>query len=338
MSRDHVSVDVLIVGAGLAGLMAARVLEDAGLKVTVLDKGRSVGGRMATRRVGPGLADHGAQFFTVREPAFQTYVDQWKQDGLVFVWASGFSDGSLATAPTDGHPRYAVKGGMNELAKHLAEDLGDVRVNTKIVTATCDDNGWILQDENGGLYLGRSLIMTAPVPQSLQILDEGATILTRDDHDKLISIEYAPCLTGIFWVEGVVTLPPPGAVQRKNTNITWVGDNQQKGISNEATIITVQASQDYSTQMWNAPDGRILNALRTNLEIFMRDDAVVREAQLKRWRYSSPKNGLEERVYVADNTPPLLFAGDAFGGPRVEGATLSGLGAGQALSEIINNI
>jgi len=334
MSRDHVNVDVIIIGAGMAGLMAARVLEDAGKTVVVLDKGRSVGGRMATRRVGDGLADHGAQFFTVREAAFQEYVDQWQKDGLVFVWSHGFSNGSLATAPTDGHPRHAINGGMNALAKHLAKDLNDVRVNTKIVTATCDDNGWILQDENGRLYLGSSLIMTAPVPQSLQILDEGATTLTREDHDILHGIEYAPCLAGIFWVDGVVTLPPPGAVQRKNTNITWIGDNSQKGISKKSILVTLQAGEEYSKQMWNAPDGRILNALRTNLEIFMRDDAVIREAQLKRWRYSRPINGLEERVFVANNTPSLLFAGDAFGGPRVEGATLSGVEAGKKLLEL----
>jgi len=337
MSRDHVSVDVLIIGAGLAGLMAARKLEEAGLSVIVLDKGRSVGGRMATRRVGPGLADHGAQFFTVRDPAFEAHVDQWKADGVVFVWSHGFSDGSLVTAPTDGHPRHAVNGGMNELTKHLAKDLNDVQINTKVVTATCDDKGWILQNENGGLFLGRSLIMTAPVPQSLQILDEGATILTREDYDQLASVEYAPCLTGVFWVEGALTLPPPGAVQRKNNKITWIGDNQQKGISKDAVIVTLQASEEYSKQMWNAPDGRILNALRTNLEIFMRDGAVVREAQLKRWRYSRPTSSIEGRVFVADNTPPLLFAGDAFGGPRVEGATLSGLAAGEKLIEIFNS-
>lgn len=335
MSTNHVNVDVLIVGAGMAGIMAARLLEERGARVCLLDKGKSVGGRMATRRIGPGVADHGAQFFTVRNPEFQQLVERWLEDRQVFVWSNGFSDGSLQEPDQDGHPRYAAYEGLNALAKYLARDLHDVRVNTRIMTATCDSNGWILQDEEGNLYLGKSLLLTCPVPQSLEILDAGATVLSRDDQSALSRIEYAPSLTGLFWVEGRVTLPQPGVVQRRHTNIIWIADNQRKGISPDATIITVEASAQYSVQMWSAPDDRILNAFRTDLQIFLSESAVIREAQLKRWRYATPTTLYDERSFVADNTPPLVFAGDAFGGPNVEGAVLSGRAAGQELLRVM---
>lgn len=327
--------DVLIVGAGLAGLMAARVLEARGVSVTIFDKSSSVGGRMATRRIGPGLADHGAQFFTVRTPEFQELVDQWMDDDLVYVWSNGFSDGSLAPVSYDGHPRHAVRGGMNALMKYLARDLRDVRTNMQIVTATCDDTGWILQDQDGELYLGQSLIMTPPIPQTLKILDEGATLLPREDMDVLERIEYLPSLTVMFWVEGRVTLPQPGAVQRRDSSshIVWIADNAQKGISPEATIITMQASEAYSSQMWTASDERILKAFQTNLQIYLGQKAEIKEAQVKRWRYARPASTYDQRCFVADNTPSLILAGDAFGGPRVEGAVLSGLMAGQAMLE-----
>jgi predicted NAD/FAD-dependent oxidoreductase len=70
-------VRVVIVGAGLAGLSAARLLRDAGHDVVVLDKGRSPGGRCATRRIGNATLDHGAQFFTVRSDEFARCVDEW---------------------------------------------------------------------------------------------------------------------------------------------------------------------------------------------------------------------------------------------------------------------
>jgi len=336
VAEDVTSSDVLIIGAGLAGIMAGRVLQEAGIEVVLIDKGRSVGGRMATRRIGPGRADHGAQFFTVRTPEFQRYVDEWLEEGLAYIWSYGFSDGSLAAPSVDeGYPRHAIRGGVNALMKHLAEDL-NVMLETEIFTATCDDEGWILQDQDGNLFVGNALLMTSPVPQSLKILDMGATVLTRDDEAALRAIEYDPCLTGIFWVDGLVRLPPPGAVQRRNDNISWIGDNHQKGISPDARIITMQASGKYSAQMWSAPDDRILNALRTSLQIYMDDDAVIREAQLKRWRYSEPTTTYEDRYLLADNSPLLMFAGDAFGGPRVEGAVLSGLAAGQALIAAAN--
>ena len=114
------ATDVLVVGAGLSGLLAASTLAARGLTVQVVDKGRSVGGRLATRRMGPGRADHGAQFFTVRDPAFAALVKQWEAAGHVYTWSHGWSDGSLGQTPPDGHPRYATAEGMNTLAKVLA--------------------------------------------------------------------------------------------------------------------------------------------------------------------------------------------------------------------------
>ena len=117
---QKIVTDVIIVGAGLAGLMAGRVLTDAGKRVLLIDKGRSVGGRMATRRIDGGLADHGAQFFTVRDPEFGGFVERWMTEGWVFEWSRGWSTGSLAAAANDGHPRYAAHGGMNALALVVA--------------------------------------------------------------------------------------------------------------------------------------------------------------------------------------------------------------------------
>jgi renalase len=133
-------VDVLIVGAGLAGLMAANRLQAAGRSVLVLDKGRGVGGRLATRRIGPGRADHGAQFFTVREPEFAAFVAEWEAQGLVYVWSEGWS------VEADGHPRYVVRNGMTALAKQLAQAV-DVRTGVKVtdLSLTKRDNGRILR-------------------------------------------------------------------------------------------------------------------------------------------------------------------------------------------------
>ena len=105
---DHTHTDILIVGAGMAGLMAAHSLVQQHINVLLVEKNTRVGGRLATAKIDGGLADTGAQFFTVRNPHFRTYVDHWLGAGLVFEWAQGWSDGSLNGAPFDRHPRYAV--------------------------------------------------------------------------------------------------------------------------------------------------------------------------------------------------------------------------------------
>ena len=58
--------NVTVIGAGIAGLACATALAQAGLNVTLLDKGRRPGGRVATRRIDNTTFNHGAQFASAR--------------------------------------------------------------------------------------------------------------------------------------------------------------------------------------------------------------------------------------------------------------------------------
>ena len=89
MPTSH-NTDVLIIGAGLAGLSAANDLRQAGRKVLVIDKGRGLGGRLAGRRIGDATFDHGAQFFTARESRFKAAVEGWIQAGVAEEWYSSY--------------------------------------------------------------------------------------------------------------------------------------------------------------------------------------------------------------------------------------------------------
>ena len=121
MSESQKARTCLVIGAGISGLLAAGTLQRDGWDVTVLDKGRGVGGRMATRRVGGGTFDHGAQFFTVRSEPFTAFVDDLLAEGVAYEWCRGFE-------VEDGFPRYAIRGGMDQLAAHLAGRLGGAEV------------------------------------------------------------------------------------------------------------------------------------------------------------------------------------------------------------------
>ena len=81
-SRPESPLQVAVIGAGLSGLACARLLSEAGTRVRVFDKARGPGGRMATRRQGDLRFDHGAQYFTVRDPSFRRALEQWQADGL----------------------------------------------------------------------------------------------------------------------------------------------------------------------------------------------------------------------------------------------------------------
>ncbi len=146
----------IVIGAGIAGLLAAGTISEAGHPVIVLEKSRGVGGRMATRRFQNGIFDHGAQFFTVREPTFEALVADWQERGLILRWANGFAQPNGETK-LDGHPRYRGRNGMTAIAKALAQTL-EVEVNTHVRAISSNRSGWLIHLQTGETRPARGVI------------------------------------------------------------------------------------------------------------------------------------------------------------------------------------
>lgn len=326
------SISCAIVGAGITGLMAARELQSHGVKVIVIDKGRSVGGRMATRWIEiegneKGFFDHGAQFFTVRDPRFQSFVDEWISAGLVREWARGFAQ-SDGLPHHDRHPRYCGTAGMNAIARHLATGL-DVRVNTKVESLTRQAEQWSLALESGAAIQTDALLLTPPVPQSLALLDAGDCSLPDVARDALERLTYDPCFAVMAVLDAPARLPEPGALQLQQEPIAWIADNHRKGISPEAFTVTIHAGPEFTHQHWDSPSEIVARKLLHAASDWLR--APVKRWQVHRWRYSQPRLTHPAACLFVNDVAPLIFAGDAFGAPRVEGAALSGLAAAAAL-------
>lgn len=334
--QDTRTTDILIVGGGLSGLMAAHVLTDAGLSVVLVEKADRVGGRLFTHRIGEtSRADLGAQFFTARSPRFRAMVEEWLEKGFIFEWAQSWSDGSAAAPTGNPYPRYAAQDGMGTLARHLARGL-DTRTVHPVAAVRTMNGGWRISfagDRDD--WQARGLLLTPPVPQTLALLDAGGVTLDPADREALEAIRYAPCVCGVFQVNGRTVLPNPGAVQKPNEPVGWIADNRRKGISPGETVVTVHASADFSRSLWEEEKQAIVDALTPYLVPYLATNARITEAEIKRWTYALPTQLYPERTLLAAGLPPLAFAGDAFNGPRVEGAALSGLAAAEALLEVL---
>ena len=312
-----VRVDVAIVGAGMSGLAAARRLHDAGHEVVVLEEQRWVGGRLGTRFVGKALVDHGAQFFTVRNKRFAKWVDDLRDEDLVFEWCRGFGG-------SDGFPRYAATGGMCELARTLARGLTvHLHANVRSVSADVDGDGWRVAVDGAEAVLASAVILTAPVPQSLARLAAGGVALGHDEAEGLPEIVYDPTLALVTVLDRSPDLPDPGALQRDEGSFSFVSDNQAKGLA-EIPALTFHATAAMSNSLWNESDAKATASLLSAADEFVGDRRVT-DMHLTRWRYATPRSVWTGRYCtVADDPGPLVLAGDAFGGPRVEGAWLSG--------------
>lgn len=325
-------VDVIAIGAGLSGLLAAAGLQSGGARVLVLDKGRGVGGRLATRRTDSGVFDHGAQFFTARDPQFRLRVEAWQAAGMVRAWAAGFAlaDG---TSKRDGETRFCGVTGMSSIAKHLAHGL-DVHVNVKVVRVQTEGRGWVVTTEAGERFSGRALLLTPPVPQSLELLATGNFLLPEPVRGELRQVEHAPCLAVLAQLTKPSLIPEPGGLWFDGEPVSWMADNQLKGVSSAAgAAVTIHAGPRFSRAHWEMPEGEVTARLLANATPWL--GSVPVQTQLHRWRYSLPLRVHPERCVVVREPAPLVFAGDAFGGPRVEGAALSGLAAGAELAKLL---
>jgi renalase len=323
-----------VVGAGISGLLAARELAAAGWHVVVLDKGRGVGGRMATRRLENGTFDNGAQFFTVRSDRFGKLVQEWSGEGVIEEWSRGFADAE-GRQNEDGHPRYRGSGGMSSVADHLARGL-DVRTGERVVAVKIRDKVWEARTEAGSQVAGTALLLTAPVPQSLALF-EGGSALSEETRQRLAGITYSPCLALMALMNGPTGVPEPGGIQIKGEPLDWIGDNQRKGIS-EAPAITIHAGPEWSRENFESEEALVAASLLAFAAEKLATDLPSRvlETSLVRWRYSWVTQLHPEPCFVASGDPPLLFAGDAFGPSKVEGAALSGLAAADHLSTAVD--
>jgi renalase len=314
-------VRIVVVGAGVAGLTAARSLGSRGHDVLVLDKGRSPGGRMATRRIGGATIDHGAQFFTVRGDAFAAQVASWQADGVVRVWCHGFTNDG------DGYPRYVGTRGMSAITKHMAAGV-DVRCGAMVFairrTGT-DRHGWDVIVDDGTVHRADAVVSTCPLPQTFSLLFEAGVDMPR----TLVAGDYERTLTLLAVLDGPSAVPSPGGVQQPDGIFSFVGDNAAKGIST-VSAVTLHAAPAWSAVHWDHDRTAVHDTLADAARPWLGSARLV-DSQVKRWRFAAPRTPWPDPCWIAPEGS-LVVAGDAFAGPRVEGAYNSGLAAAAALA------
>ncbi|MEM8924648.1 MAG: NAD(P)-binding protein [Actinomycetota bacterium] len=311
---------VTVVGAGLAGLAATRRLLAAGLAVDVVDKGRGVGGRLATRRMDGARLDHGVQFLPSGDgpeaSVFAALLDEAEAAGVVDRRAAG------AVCP----------GGMTGLAKWLADQAraagASVTTDRRISSVSVGDGRWRLVDTDGVSADTDAIVLTPPVPQILELLDAGDVVLDADLAGPLAQVTYRPTVGLLLVLDGPPALSTTGFVEPDDGPLAMVVDNGWKGVS-ERPALTVHADASTSSRRWDDDPDSVTADLLAAAAPWIGTAGVV-AAQLKKWRYAVVDHSeFDTPVAAATDPGPLVLAGDAFGRPDAAGAWASGLAAAE---------
>lgn len=322
---------VAVIGAGLAGLAAARTLHDHGVDVTVFEKSRGLGGRAATRRDGVWAFDHGAQYATFRDTRLTPWVTSWAEAGILAPWEGRIAireGGAWRSAP-DGITRWVAVPGMSALGRHLGAGL-TLRTGTAVMRADRSSAGWALFDADGvALGVFDRLLMTAPAPQAALLLATGAPSLAAHCAD----VTFHPCRAVMCVLDRSAPVAWDAAFVNDDPHLAWVARNVSKP-GRDAAFETwvLHAPRAHSTETLEADtDEATAPMLRAFRTLLGNDAPSVTYAVGHRWRYAIPDPVLPQDAVWDDDTRAGV-AGDWCGGPRVEGALLSGIAlAGRVL-------
>jgi renalase len=313
---------VAVVGAGIAGLTAARTLHDQGHDVHVVEKGRGVGGRTAVRRHAPFEFDHGAQYFTTRDERFARQVRAWQEAGLVAVWSGRI--GSLERGvwhDSSSQERYVGVPGMNAVAKHLASGLS-VATETRITRVTRDHRGWRLSVDSGTAFgLFDAVVVAVPAAQASELLAGQGAMAGQAGRCAM-----SPCWAVMLGFDRPLAIPYDG-VFVSGSPLSWFARNSAKPgrSSDEAWIL--HAGPEWSAGHIEDPPERVIAALRAAFEQASGGEVPPPvHAAAHRWRYAVPPEPLHVGA-LWDAESRQAVCGDWCQGARIEGAFLSGLAA-----------
>jgi photolyase PhrII len=319
-----------VIGAGLAGLAAARTVQDQGHQVTLFEKSRGPGGRASTRRHGEAGYDHGAQYFTARDPAFRDTVSAWLEAGVIAPWPARmatFIDGRIEHSP-DEQSRYVGVPGMNALGKYLASDL-TVQRQTRVAPPEFDKGRWRLCDDDGAaLGAFDALIVAVPAPQAVDLLREAAPALAA----SAATVDYAPMWAAMLQVGDADGVTFDGLFVKQGP-VGWAARNHTKPGRLGKTWV-VHATADWTRAHLDLPAEaaaeQLGNALAGLLGVAK---GQVTPYGAHRWLYSLVEQPLDVGALWAPELQ-LAACGDWCQGARIEGAYLSGIAAaGQLLGE-----
>ena len=315
------SSSVAVIGAGLSGLVIAQRLKDVA-EVTLYEKSRGSGGRIATRRAGDFEFDHGAQFFTARTRAFREFLRPLIAEGVVADWRAEFAEldrnGVRAQRPWSArYPHFVGTPSMNRVGKHLAEGL-DVQLETQVERLTRHGGSWVLFDGRDN-ELGDFdwVVLTAPAPQT------GAL---ATDIPALTELCGARAMRGCFALMLGFSAPlqlPWQAAMVRDADISWISVNSSKPGRKPPFTLVVHATNAWAdAHMEDGIDEVLEHLLGEASAVTGENLDAATHRQVHRWRYANIDKQSGPACFI-DADARLAACGDWFVRGRIESAFTS---------------
>ena len=310
---------VAVVGSGMAGLTAAILLREQNHDVTIFEKSRGPGGRMAAKRVTDGSVDIGAQYFTVRNPAFYAFLNRYAE-GSFRPWPGrfGYQTSTGQWEPFPQEARYVGVPRMTAITRGLSTTV-DVQAQTRIDSLIRQGRQWLLNDTEGESYGPfDDVIITAPPAQARDLFSNSSLTALSDEIQGHIS-HIQPCwATAVYFHQALEQ--PYDAMRCQNPVLEWIANNTSKpGRDDSGQWWVLHAAPHWSREHENTSADKVSAAM---VEAFQQVTgvSVCPDEQIShRWLYAKSFSK-EKPGYHWYGDQRIGLAGDWLSGGRVEGA------------------
>lgn len=306
---------VVVVGAGIAGAACAGVAADAGHAVTVLDRGRAPGGRLASPVVHGRRVDLGAAYFTVRDPRFAAVVEQWHNRGLARPWTDRFDvlDVAGPAESSIGPQRWAAPGGLRTLVRELLAGR-DVVLDRNVSSVGFVEGHPTIDGDAVG-----AVVLAMPDPHAARLAD-----LPVD------WIGYEPVIAvAAGWPRRCWSVDDAAFVNGHPAVTLVVDDGARRG--DGAPVLVAHTTSSIAAAHLADPAGAVAPVVAALGDLLGATAPDWTHAQ--RWTFAKPAGTHGEDAYWLDDRL-VGVAGDSWcpsGSPRVESAWLSGTALGAEL-------
>lgn len=332
-------MDIGVIGAGLSGLVAAKMLSEGGHSVRVYERQQSVGGRLASMKVGENndiLVDHREPCFAAHDPKFKKFVDELSEKGLLKVWDDHFPFFNGEEMETRYPARedtdyYYAPAGMDQIGKYMSRWV-DVASNERVGGFTFIGRDrhikkpWMLNLTSADVYEVDAVIVATPAPQAYGLINSAQD---ETDVKKLITeleyIEYNSCFSIILTYKGAKQ-PDWKAIECTSAEVDWIINESSKRDTGDDLVVVIHSSHNYYTSHHGQkPQDTIKQLLNAAAKIT--GDWITKPdwTHIHNWKYRQPINPLAKPFLEIDRIDgTLALIGDYYNGKTIEAAYLSG--------------
>lgn len=315
---------IAVIGAGLAGLSAARILTDAGLPVTLFDSQPRPGGRLGPE----GPADMAAQYFTARHPAFRQATREWQNRGWIAEWSPRLylhdQEYGLRPSPDDIQRMVAVPS-MASLALQLGQGIAFRQCTVERLRRTTEGD-WLVHASDGtthGPFDALTLALPADVAAPLL---EVAPPLQQD----VSRVHLRPCWSvALTFAQPLQTQVEACFV--RDGPLDWLARNSSKPARGEGEVWVVQSTSSWAERHADSSAQEVIAELSQAMaEVLGQPLPEPGASQAQFWPQARPAEQLKWGALAAPRLN-LYVCGDWCLGGRIENAWLSGRQAARAL-------